>query len=72
MKVTMLSENGLSGGIMLVTDSDPTQEELNKAVSDFHKYPVLRDTAIVVLLSPESLSNADRLFLQKIGIPGYS
>ena len=71
MEITRIPENGLSGGIMLLTENAPTLEETHLAVRDFHLYPILRHTAIVVLLDPEKLTQSDRDFLLRLGVPGY-
>jgi len=72
MEITRIPENGLPGGIMLLTEHAPTLEETTLAVRDFHLYPVLRDTAIVVLLDPDKLSPSDTDFLRRLGVPGYA
>lgn len=72
MTVSHIPEKGLAGGIILITDSTPSQEELQKACADFHNYPVIRESAIVVLLSQESLSDADRNCLKWLQVPGYT
>ena len=71
MEISRIPEKGLAGGILLLTEDAPTQEEMNKAVSDLHLYPILRETAIVVLLPPEKLSESDREFLSRLGVPEY-
>lgn len=56
---------------MLLTENAPTLEETTLAVRDFHLHPILRDTAIVVLLDPEKLSQSDTDCLRRLGVPGY-
>lgn len=71
MHTTHIAEKGLPGGILVITEGVPTPEELNQAVKDFHKYPVLRETAMVILLDPEKLAQKDISVLRQLGVPGY-
>ena len=72
MEITRIPENGLAGGIMLLTEQAPTLEESTRAVRDFHLYPVIRETAIVTLLDPAKLNQNDRDVLRSLGVPGYA
>lgn len=72
MTISHIPEKGLSGGIILITESSPTSDELEKACADFHNYPVIRDSAIVVFLDRGKLSANDLRCLDWLNVPGYS
>jgi len=71
MVITKIQSDVAPRLICLVTDGEPSQEELTEAALNWSNYPLFQDTPFVVLMKAENLTDRAKELLRIIKYPGF-